>query len=1625
MDVCDTMAKASAPTKLHPLITKAVNALPPKAPQALKDFTEVLFQRTSKDDLEMMDPKNMALAAQLHFDMMNARKVGKPDIRITNPTIKKDGWAPGCTVIDIVNDDMAFLVDSVTAEITHQAQIITLLVHPVIQVRRNASGKVTSVSATPDDTTQGQSHIHIHLNRTLSDAQIKTLHERLEQILVDTRFATGDWQKMRSKLRDCENALSHAPAHFADDAVEDYQGFLEYLYKDNFTLLGYREYAYAKDKNGKMVAKAVPGSHLGLLRTEVKTNIFPEGRETLPQHLAELHKNDEPLLVFKIHRKSTVHRRVNMDAIMVRLYDKGGKIKGEALFVGLFTSVTYSRSIRDIPYLSRKTHMVTDRSHFASGSHNHKALAHILEKYPRDELFQIDVDTLYDYALSMLRLQKRQRIALYTRLDTFSRYVSCLVYVPRELYDTTLRMRMQSILEDRLNGTCDDYYASLDDSPLARVMYVITIDPKKKPTFDRLAIEHELQEAGRSWAERLNVAFAEKLHEDAEIAHLTEKYGRAFPSAYRETYIPKSCVHDVFKIEEALSTGILARDLYRSHGLPDNELRLKLYRADKPVILSDILPMLENMGLRVIAELPFEVRPHGTDTAIWIHDFQMETTGTAMAIDKINTPFEEALIRIWNRETEDDSLNRLVVSAAMNWREVTILRTYVRYMRQAGVTYSNRFLERALTDYPVIARLLVDLFMAHLNPAQNKNGQKDGDATLDKINKAIEKELNAVKSLDQDKILRSFATMINATLRTNFFQKGADGQPKPYLSIKLDSGQIADLPDPKPFREIFVYSVRMEGIHLRGDRIARGGIRWSDRPEDFRTEVLGLMKAQQVKNAIIVPMGAKGGFVVKNPPTTGGREAFMAEGIECYKMLIRGMLDITDNLKGHKVVPPKDVVRRDGDDPYIVAAADKGTATFSDLANSLSAEYGFWLGDAFASGGSAGYDHKKMGITARGAWESVKRHFRELGTNIQETPFDVIGVGDMGGDVFGNGMLLSPYIRLIGAFNHVHIFCDPNPDIAKSFAERKRLFDAVKGWDGYDEKLLSKGGRIYSRADKSLKLTPEIMAQYGIEKSEVSPPDLIRAMLKKQVDLLWFGGIGTYVKAPHETHADVGDKANDALRVNTSDIRARVIGEGANLGVTQAARNDLARRGIRLNADFIDNSGGVNSSDVEVNIKILMTAVMHDEANTMTLAKRNTLLASMTDEVANLVLRNNYQQTQGISLMVHRASDTFTTDVQFIRDLERDHGLNRALEHLPDEEEIERRRSTGMGLLRPELCTLQSYAKIMFTRELLDSDVPDEKATHIWLSDYFPAALRKKFDAEIRKHRLKREIVATAIANGVVNRLGATFVKSKMDSTSASAADVARSYIIVREIFGLRDMWDAIEALDNKVPAEIQTSMLADLAYMADHSVTWMLTRLGRRPNIDADIASFTPRVKALRDAVEDIATPAMLETMKARMEGLKASGVPASLARNIAMIPVLDSACDIIRITLDGKTDPIQTAKAYFEAGEHFHIDWLRQRADEIEVRDRWTHEARGGLIERLFSVQAAITLRILKDSAKANAKKGAKDSLLQQWLAQHADKAEQITPLLATLQQGGAVDIPRLMIAEQRLSHLASAAD
>jgi glutamate dehydrogenase len=1601
-------------------LAAALKSLPAKSPAALKNFARLWMEKIPAEDMAQITPVVLAKTAQSQWDLFQSKKPGKPTIRVYTPTADQDGWTIGRTIIDIVQDDMAFLIDSIVAEIVRHGQLVQMLVHPTLYAEYKGK-ELKAFHADYADGLKLFSLSHIELRGTLTPAQAEELRMGLLSVMEDVRNATKDWMPMRDMLRTAQKQLSRAPSKFDDYLIEEYQAFLEYLHDNNFTLLGYREYKFI-EKNGKLTSETVHGKSLGLLHDDAMPVYLNDAREGLSAPQQKLRRGQPPLTISKVNRRSSVHRRVPMDAVAVKTFDKNGNVTGEMLFIGLFTSVTYSRSVSDIPYLRVKIQNVINRTAFIPGSHDRRALRHILEKYPRDEVLQISEDLLFEHATSILRLQERPRIALYMRHDPFGRYISCLIYVPRDRYETRLRLKLQNVLENELGGQCTNFQVTQDDSPLARVTYLVdTNHLPQMPAYNAAQIELKLEEAGRIWAERLRDAMEHSITDTAYIGAMVQKYGNAFPTAYQEKYEPRQSIHDIRKIEETVKSGNIALDLYRPHDCPDNQIRLKIYSPGRPMTLSDILPMLEKMGLRVIAELPFEVNAAHGQPRLWIHDFLMESAGASglAAIKDIKPVFEDAFDKIWNSKMENDGLNKLVITARMNWRDITVLRAYLRYLRQIGLHYSREFIESTLADQPKIAACLVQLFYAHFDPAQ-----KDSDRETRAAGYAVEIDhaLEAVESLDQDRVLRALTNAIGATLRTNFFQAGKDGAPKPYISFKFDSKRINDMPEPRPFREIWVYSPRVEAIHLRMDKISRGGIRWSDRHEDFRTEVLGLMKAQQVKNSVIVPMGAKGGFVVKQPPSTGGRAAMQAEGIECYKILIRGLLDITDNQDGAKITPPKNVVRRDEDDPYLVVAADKGTATFSDIANALSIEYGHWLGDAFASGGSAGYDHKKMGITARGAWECVKRHFRELNHDIQKQPFDVVGVGDMGGDVFGNGMLLSPYIRLIGAFNHLHIFCDPDPDMAATLKERNRLFTEVKGWDEYNQKLLSKGGRIFNRSEKSLVLTPEIQKRFDIARERVTPSELIQALLRARTDLLWVGGIGTYIKASHESHADVGDKSNDALRINASELRAKVMGEGANLAITQKARIEAAMNGVKLNADFIDNSGGVDSSDHEVNIKILMNAIMRNKKYAMDVKKRDKLLASMTDEVASLVLRNNYQQSQAISLMELQAPDMLVEQAALITELERKTGLNRALENLPSEEEIAHRLRIGHGLTRPELAILQAHAKIAFTWDLLESDIPQAKAMEGRLIRYFPKKLGDNYAPEILQHQLKRQIICTTLASSLVNRMGPTFVRERMAKGAASPADVAKAFIVVREAFGLRGLWEEIEALDNKVPALVQLKAFRSIAHMTERAVAWLLARQGQALDINKDIATFETGVTILRKNYESYVTPGLLGLIKQTARALAQDGLPETLAHDIALMPLLASACDIVRIGAAQKADVLLIAKIYFEVGEVFQLDWMRVHAGYLPGSDYWSAEARDSIIDNLYAAQAGLTVRILKDvgGGSPKAKKG--EGLLSPvagWLAGNA-AAQGIEPLLADVRKAGNVDLPMLIIAEQKLRGL-----
>lgn len=1570
------------------------------------EFSRLFFEQIPADDRALLSAAEQKALIDRHVRLSHRRE-GEVTIAFTAINEPGKGWEGRRTALDIVTDDMAFLIDSVTALLAEKRYLVDLLLHPRLPVLCGDGSCDFDTAARARS-----SHLHIVVRGALSAPQQKELRHDIEGVVRDVRFATRDWQAMRLKAIETKQHLQAAPlfGHDADD-VGEYSEFLDYLYDNNFTFLGCRSYRFARGANGKLKSEIIKGSGLGLLSDDLFPAYISDNGAALLPEFQELRLKMPPLYISKVNRLSTVHRRVPLDAVAVHHYDDKGNITGETLFIGLFTSVTYSRSLRSIPFLKHKADAVIQKSGFEPASHDGRALRHILEKYPRDELFQINVSDLHKTCLSILRLQERQRIALYCRPDLFRRYVSCLVYVPRDRYETRLRLKFQHILEQELSGTCTNFTSSVDDSPLVRILFTITVKQNAAKKFDAGAIEKKLQEAGRVWGDALADALHRDIHDDAQAETLAHRYAEAFSNDYRERYGFADAISDIGKVEACLSSGALQIDLQEGK----DAHALKLYTRDQALVLSDILPVLENLGVRVLTEHPFAVRPGQSRQTVMIQDFALSSKSD-VPFKTLKPLFEEAFTGVFAGVYENDALNGLTVNAGLAARDVMIVRTYVRYLRQAGLPFSLPYIEQAVVAHADLARLFTQYFHEKFDP-KLKTRKVDAIATK------IEAGLEAVKSLDHDRILRAILTALKASLRTNFYQTLPDGSPKPYLSVKLDSRRIDYLPNPKPYREIFVYSPRMEGIHLRNARIARGGIRWSDRNEDFRAEVLGLMKAQTVKNAVIVPSGAKGGFIVKNPPVNGDRAAVQAEGIACYQYLVRGLLDITDNYApSGKVVKPARVVCIDGDDPYLVVAADKGTATFSDIANKLSIEYGFWMNDAFASGGSAGYDHKAMGITARGAWESVKRHFREINHDTQAAPFDVVGVGDMAGDVFGNGMLLSPHIRLIGAFNHVHIFCDPDPDAKSSFAERQRLFKNVLGWDHYNLKLLSKGGRLYARKDKTLELTPEIQKRFDLPKPKVTPSELMSAMLKARTDLIYLGGIGTYVKASSETQADASDRSNDAHRINASELRTRVVGEGANLGFTQRARIECAERGVRLNADFIDNSAGVDTSDHEVNIKILLSKVMAKSSSKMTRGERDKLLKSMTDEVAALVLNDNYQQTQAISLVEMQAADLLPVHQKFMQDLEREGVLDRALEFLPDDETIARRQAIGKGLTRPEIGITISYAKMRLREELLSSDIPDKADLNDWLIGYFPRALQTKFESEILAHPLRREIVSTVVANALVNRLGPTFVNRIAQSQNVDAAAVVRAFVAACTILELPKRWAEMENLDNKVPANMQMKAFRELAILLERQIVWFLKVGGRKVQIDKLVKDWSKPVHAYmalvtsEKSLKSFLAPAQYTSWQQRYRGWTDAAIPPAMAVILAGRTKLVQVPAVLTLAAETKKSIADVAAVYLPLGERFAFSWLRTQIDHLPKNDRWAREAATSMEERIDQVQMMVTRSVLAQGKKG---KSAAEAL-SAWLAAREAQTMEIFAFITDLKRTGLSDLTVLMVLLQKIEKL-----
>lgn len=1574
-------------------------------------FVDAFMASISNDIIQKFDENMLAHVVERHEKLSLNRKDGEIIIEVFNPNQSKYGWNGSHTALNIISDDKAFIIDSVIALLTSKSYLVEHIVHPLFFVKRDKSGRMIDVSISKHDGFFGQSHIFVQLNRYLTETEISTLSKELAEVYQDVHLSNCDWLDIKKQVKNLANNLKVSKKKLSA-AQNDYIDFLNYIHDDNFTLLGFCEFDLSSIKSSFTPIKS---SGLGLFSPKRDTDFLNKIDKEQLFNLETIQLLEE-MTVTKLGKVSPVHRRVPLDTILFKRFDKDGKLNGLTLILGLFTSVTYSRGLNTVPFLRFKAEAIIAKAGFEGTEHRGRALRHILEKFPRDELFQIDIKNLYTICMSIMQLQEQPRIAAYFSPDIFGRKITAISYIPKELYDTRLRIKFACILEEELNATYSDFQSAVDDSPLVRSTFTLFWNADSSRKINLAQIESRLQEAGKSWASKLSDALMIKLCDEDAVAEKVLKYGDAFSESYQEMYQARQSVHDIQKIEEALKFSRLEVDLYRPYNAGGKEVSLKIFSAANPVALSDVLPILENMGLRVVAEYPFEVRPKGEVESIWIQDFLAEVSGIISAtpdkksIQAICSEFEACMKGIWSGQVENDSLNKLLLLSAMSWRDIVILRSCVRYLRQTKIPFSLPYMELALTENPSISSLLVQLFHARFNPyLASKKSQAD------KIKEEILDALQSVISIDQDRVLRALLGMMDAMLRTNFFQTDDNGNPKSCVSIKLDSAKITDIPEPKPYREITVYSPRVEGVHLRVGPIARGGLRWSDRHEDFRTEVLSLVKAQNVKNSVIVPMGAKGGFVVKNPPKEGGREAYMKEGIACYQTYIRALLDITDNRKMGKIIPPRDVIRLDKDDPYLVVAADKGTATFSDIANAISIEYDFWMGDAFASGGSAGYDHKKMGITARGAWESVKRHFREINLNTQTEEFDCIGVGDMAGDVFGNGALQSSKIRLIGAFNHLHIFCDPHPDAALAFKERQKLFKAVRGWDGYDLSKLSKGGRIFLRSEKSLTLTSEIQKRFDIDKQIVTPSELIRAMLKARTDLLYFGGIGTYIKSTEETPQDAGDRGNDSLRIDASELRAKVIGEGANLAMTQRARIEFAKLGGRINTDFIDNSAGVDTSDHEVNIKILMSDIASNPKQKMNRVVRDKLLSEMTDDVARLVLNDNYQQTQAISLLEMQAPDLIMEHADFMHSLEKAGELNRRVEFLPDDDQIQQRLKLQKGLTRPELSLIISYAKMTYTKALLDSKLPDNSAMADWLLSYFPERLQKKFKTEIENHQLRREIIATSISNAVVNRMGPTFVRMASEKTGASIAEVTEAYMVVRDAFGLLGLWTAIEGLDNKVTANVQLRASGNGAILAARETNWLLTRLGRPIAAQKDSERFSRGISELKKKIETVLPQDLADDLKLRRKSWVGDGFPLNLANEVSLLPILGAGFDIIKISDILKTDLLKVAQVYFEVGSNFHLEYLRQKASSIPQDGTYTAVAITGLVDSLYKVQADLTARIIRDIGKEPIGFG----IVNYWIETYCSRASVVLEKIHTIEATGH-DLSGLVVIEQNLRQL-----
>ena len=1580
------------------------NILPDSRQRSI--YLKQYYSDVPAEDLAERSADTLARIALSHLEFAGKRRRGQPLVRVLNPSEGADGYKADRTYVEMVNDDMPFLVDSVFAAINRHDLTVLMTVHPVLRVSRDRNGELLAVHDRDSDEGRLESFVHFAIDKETDAARLKSLIAEIRSVLADVRISVRDWRKMRDIMRETRDTLDKGPAGADSRLREESRELLSWMVDDRFTFLGYREYKL-RYRGERVYITPVEGTSLGLL---AKNNTSHETVE-LTSDMRRLARAKDWLIITKANSRSTVHRNAYLDYVGVKIFDKNGKAVGERRFIGLFTSAAYNESPRNIPLLRHKIERVVARTHVEPTGHRGKALLHILDTFPRDELFQGTVPDLARTVLGILNLQDRQRVRFFLRRDAFRRFFSCVIYVPREKYISGIRETLEKLLLDSFDGISAESSVELTDSPLARIHIIIHVDPGERPRISIQKIEEQIDELIISWTDRLRDCLRRSFGY-AEGNKLFRLYGEIFPAGYQEDTVPRDACSDINHIDAMRRDGVLRKvELFRPMGSEPSHMHFMVFSDDEPMVLSETLPILEDMGVDVYTEHPYELRMPSGDR-FWIQDFHLRhTAGHEINVQAVSTRFEECFMQVLAGDAENDGLNRLVLIAGLDWRQVSLLRCYTKYLLQLAMPFSQDYMEEVLLEHPTLVGLLIEQFEAQFDPALNAKQRED---RLRRLLPAIRREVEKAKNVDEDRILTAFAGTIDATLRTNFYQQRHDESGKPYISIKLNTRDIPEAPLPRPKFEIFVYSTQVEGVHLRGGDVARGGLRWSDRREDFRTEILGLMKAQVVKNTVIVPSGAKGGFFCKHLPEDD-RSKIFETGVACYRTFISGLLDITDNVVDGKVVTPKYVVRRDDEDPYLVVAADKGTATFSDIANGISQSYGFWLDDAFASGGSAGYDHKKMGITARGAWVAVQRHFRERGLDVQKDEFTVAGIGDMGGDVFGNGMLLSRKIRLVAAFNHLHIFLDPDPNPATSFRERNRLFKRAgsSGWDEYNKELISKGGGIFSRSAKTINLSREVRALLGVEETSLKPDELVHTILKMDVDLLWNGGIGTYAKASNESHAEVGDRNNDNVRVNASQLSCKVIGEGGNLGLTQLARIEYSLNGGRINTDFIDNSAGVDSSDREVNIKILLSDVA--ESRGMSRPKRDALLESMTDDVAELVLRNNYLQTQAISMSEVRSLERIDETARVITSLEQTGLLDRELEFLPDDLEIEDRKARKQGITRPELAVILSYAKIDLYNGLMDAEETLEDLLVVHPMRYFPEVLRRRYADLIPGHRLSPQILATLIANDIVNRMGPAFTQRVQLDTGASFVTIARAYTVARQITRAGHLNRTIESMDNEIPAAAQTAMMFDVARTQRHAVYWLIERF-------EDDMQIEPLVERLKEGMTTVytRTSAVLSTAAKERHARAVAeyvdiGVPDNLADRMATLKLTRAALDIADLAAEYKRDVLETARVYSAFNENLGLAWLHAGAEDLKVRGRWQAIARGNLRDRFYHIRRDLAAQLLK-------KRSRKDVavLVDDWLSQRDEDVERFKEMLSEMRLRNAVDFASLSVAAQELQDL-----